>query len=43
MTGRNREIQRLNELYNSDKAELDAVYGRHRVGKIYPVNEIFSP
>ena len=35
MIGRTREIQRLKELYNSNEAELIAVYGRRRVGKTY--------
>ena len=42
MIGRKEEIRRLNLLYNSDKAELVAVYGRRRVGKTYLVNECFK-
>ncbi len=42
MIGRNQEIERLNELYNSCEAELVAVYGRRRVGKTYLVNETFK-
>ena len=42
MIGRTREIQRLKELYNSNEAELIAVYGRRRVGKTYLINETFK-
>lgn len=42
MIGRNQEQKRLNELYNSDEAELVAVYGRRRVGKTYLINETFK-
>ena len=33
--GREKEIAELNELYNSDKSEFVAVYGRRRVGKTW--------
>ena len=33
MVGRYEEIRILNKLYNSDRAELVAVYGRRGVGK----------
>ena len=33
--GREREIETLNELYQSSSAELVALYGRRRVGKTY--------
>lgn len=33
--GRKKEIREFNELYNSGKAELVAVYGRRRVGKTF--------
>ncbi len=33
--GRENEIKKLNELYNSDSAELVALYGRRRVGKTH--------
>ena len=39
MIGREREIQELNECYDSGKAEFVAVYGRRRVGKTYLVDE----
>ena len=42
MIGRSKEIKELNQLYNSGKAELVAVYGRRRVGKTYLINETFS-
>lgn len=42
MIGRKSEIQRLEALYNSDKAELVAVHGRRRVGKTYLINETFK-
>ena len=42
MIGRQREIKTLNRLYNSNKAELIAIYGRRRVGKTYLVNETFA-
>ena len=41
MIGRKRELQELNELYDSGKAELVAVYGRRRVGKTYLIDEAF--
>ena len=37
--GREKEIAELNELYNSDKSEFVAVYGRRRVGKTFLVDE----
>ena len=42
MVGRKKEIQRLKDLYNSNKAELVAVYGRRRIGKTYLINECFK-
>lgn len=42
MTGRKKEAEELNRLYNSDKAELAAIYGRRRVGKTYLVDETFG-
>ena len=35
MIGRKSEISELRELYDSNKAELIAIYGRRRVGKTY--------
>ena len=40
--GRDYEIQRLKELYNSKQAEFIAVYGRRRVGKTFIVRELFE-
>lgn len=42
MIGRKQEIKELNNLYNSDKAELVAIYGRRRIGKTYLVDETFK-
>lgn len=41
MIGREREIKELEKLYNSNKAELVAVYGRRRVGKTFLINQFF--
>lgn len=40
--GRESEKKQLQELYDSDKAEFIAIYGRRRVGKTYLVNEFFK-
>lgn len=42
MIGREKEVRELNELYNSGKAELVAIYGRRRVGKTFLVDETFG-
>ena len=42
MIGREREVKELNRLFDSNRAELVAVYGRRRVGKTYLVDETFS-
>ncbi len=42
MVGRKKEIEELNKLYNSKKAELIAIYGRRRIGKTYLVDETFK-
>ena len=42
MIGRKTEIEELNALYNSKKAEFVAIYGRRRVGKTFLVNETFQ-
>ncbi len=39
--GRKTEIEELNTLYHSKKAEFVAVYGRRRVGKTYLIKELF--
>ena len=33
--GRQQEVNELNELYNSGKAEYVVIYGRRRVGKTF--------
>ena len=42
MVGREKEIARLNQIYDSDESEFVAVYGRRRVGKTYLVREVFA-
>ena len=42
LVGREKEIKKLHELYNSGSAELVAVYGRRRVGKTYLIDEAFE-
>lgn len=42
MIGRKREIRELNQLYEKNKAELVAIYGRRRVGKTFLVDETFA-
>ena len=42
MVGRKKEIQVLKNAYESDKAELVAIYGRRRIGKTYLVYETFN-
>ena len=42
MVGRKQETQELNNIFNSGKAELVAIYGRRRVGKTYLVDETFK-
>ena len=40
--GREEEIKKLNELYDSGEAELIALYGRRRVGKTFLIDETFE-
>ena len=40
--GRETEITELEELYQSDKPEFVAIYGRRRVGKTFLVKELFQ-
>ena len=40
--GRKREIEELEERYQSDKPEFVAIYGRRRVGKTFLVKELFQ-
>ena len=42
MIGRKHEIAELNRIYNRNKAELVAVYGRRRVGKTYLIDQTFK-
>ena len=42
MVGRKKEIEELNRIYKSNRAQLVAVYGRRRVGKTYLVDETFK-
>ena len=42
IVGRKNELQRLDELYYSDHAELVAVYGRRRVGKTFLISNHFK-
>ena len=40
--GRERELEQLSSILNSDKAELVAVYGRRRIGKTFLVKGFFN-
>ena len=40
--GREYEIKKLNEFYDSKEAELIALYGRRRVGKTFLIDEVFE-
>jgi len=42
MVGRKKEIEELKILYNSNKTEFVAIYGRRRIGKTYLVSEVFK-
>ena len=42
LIGREYEVRKLNEYYNSKSAELIALYGRRRVGKTFLVDEVFE-
>ena len=42
MIGRKNEIAELNKLYESNKAQLVAVFGRRRVGKTFLIDETFK-
>ena len=41
ITGREKEQEKLRNLYESGRAEFVAVYGRRRVGKTYLIDELF--
>lgn len=42
MVGREKELQILEEAYNSGVAEMVAVYGRRRIGKTYMIREFYA-
>ena len=42
IAGRTEEITTFNNLLNSPKAELAAVYGRRRVGKTFLIRQFFK-
>lgn len=42
LVGRKKEIEELENLYNSGKPELVAVYGRRRVGKTFLIDKTFE-
>ena len=42
MIGRKKEIEILNNLYESNKSQFVAIYGRRRIGKTYLINEVFN-
>ena len=41
IVGRNNEIARIEQYYNSGKAEFIAVYGRRRIGKTFLIRQYF--
>ena len=42
ITGRKKELEELEMLYNSNRAEFVAVYGRRRIGKTYLIKQAFK-
>ena len=42
LIGRENEIKELMEKYNSLESSFVAIYGRHRIGKTYLINELFN-
>lgn len=42
MIGRKKETEELKDLFNGNRAELIAVYGRRRVGKTYLIDQTFQ-
>jgi len=40
--GRNKQVEQLEKLLNSDKSELVAIYGRRRVGKTFLIRETYK-
>ncbi|MEY4934922.1 MAG: hypothetical protein RIS64_1281 [Bacteroidota bacterium] len=43
MIGRIEEIKIMQQLLQSSKAEMLAVYGRRRVGKTYLIKNVYQP
>jgi len=42
LIGREREIKLLNDVFNSNKAEFVAVYGRRRIGKTFLIDKVYG-
>lgn len=42
LIGRKKEIEILNKIYKSDKAQFLALYGRRRIGKTFLITEFFK-
>ena len=42
LVGREKELQELNEIYDSEESSFVAVYGRRRIGKTYLINTAFE-
>ncbi len=42
LIGREKEIQKLRQSYDSDESKFVAVFGRRRIGKTYLVREVFQ-
>ena len=42
LIGREKEIQELQQAYDSDESKFVAVFGRRRIGKTYLVREVFQ-
>lgn len=42
LIGRDKEIQELQQAYNSDESKFVAIFGRRRIGKTYLVREVFQ-
>jgi AAA+ ATPase superfamily predicted ATPase len=42
LIGRNKEKATLDDLFQSDRAEFLAIYGRRRIGKTFLIKQIFA-
>ena len=42
LIGRDKEIQELQQAYDSDESKFVAIFGRRRIGKTYLVREVFQ-